>query len=680
MSEAILLESVPQYPDFDINGTVKTASDVGLQINDFVTYSHDAENKSNCSIVDDSTGTVRRFKLLKLQQPYNFEAINYGASWYKLDSSSKNILEDSLEYDYKSYYDISNGNSLTYPYVYDIFTELSLTKAVNLQSLPFGSQGGSWSYNHSSGILTFSAFGNLTQQNLFNGIYIISDTNKPVISVYKYIGRKSISNLTNQITSIVGSYNNTLELLLTYISNQSQKLYRLEELITSNNNTISLSNTNKSLFGSSYYVTSTSDLQDLSNTLFSSINVTNNRSVIVDVNISLYCCYAYNERITIELWRDLSMIVESRNLGSVNATGGITIPYSLTYLDENLSEGIKLYYIKYRLENNNSLHEQGIINVKTADIPGSSNIILREIVNSGNYSNKTVFDSTEFVTTTSETQDLSGLFYNIINVFNSNVQININTNLYCCYGFNEQITIEVWRDLSMISQSKELGTLNPTGGLTIPYSFNYLDKDLVNGPKKYYLKYKLENNAYNQAQGIININNTNGYEVCNILLTNVSNTTSDKLNISIGDSLSLININTTIITTENNSFTTTTNNLQDLSASLYNTIDIYSNTSVLVDVNVILLCCYSFEERITVEIWRDSIMVSRTSNIGITNATGGYITNYRLSFLDENVPNGTNKYYLKYKLENNVSAQQQGILNVNITLLYGSSNIVLRKI
>ena len=73
-------------------------------------------------------------------------------------------------------------------------------------------------------------------------------------------------------------------------------------------------------------------------------------------------------------------------------------------------------------------------------------------------------------------------------------------------------------------------------------------------------------------------------------------------------------------------------------------------------------------------------MISRTSNIGITNATGGFISNYRLSLLDENASNGTNKYYLKYKLENNASAQQQGIINVNITLLYGSSNIVLRKI
>ena len=677
MSEAILLESVPQYPDFDINGTVKTADDLGLQINDFITYSQDAQNKYNCSIVDDSTGTVRRFKLLKLEQPYNTEAINYGASWFKLNSTSTNVLEDSLKYDYKSYYDVSNGNSLVYPYLYEIFTELSLTKAINLHNLPNGSRGGSWTYNNANGTLTFAAFSNLAQQNTYNGIYVINDTNKPVISVYKYIGRKSISNLTNQITSIVGSYNNTLELLLTYISNQTRSIYRLEELIT-NNTTSVINNINKSLFGSNSFLTSTDLTQDLSAVLFSTINVGNNRSVLIDINFSLYCCSAYNERITIELWRDASMIVQSRDLGSVNATGGITIPYSLTHLDENLSEGIKTYYIKYKLESN--ANEQGIINVKTPEIIGSSNIILREIANIAKFSNKALFENSNFTTTTSTMQDLSATFYNTIDVFDSNVQVNINMNLYCCYGFNERISVEVWRDLSMINRSSELGTLNATGGLTIPYNFNYLDKDLANGPKKYYLKYKLENNLYGQEQGIINLSSPYGAGSGNILLANVSNATSNALNISVGDSLSLININTSVITTENNSFTTATNLIQDLSASLYNTIDIYNNSPVLVDVNFTLLCCYSFEERITIELWRDLVLISRNSNIGTTNATGGFRSNYRLSFVDENTSNGTNKYYIKYKLENNASAQEQGITNINITLLSGSSNILLRKL
>ena len=92
-----------------------------------------------------------------------------------------------------------------------------------------------------------------------------------------------------------------------------------------------------------------------------------------------------NERISVELWRDTSMIVQSTELGSVNAAGGIVIPYSLTYLDNSLNAGPKKYYIKYKLENNISLVRQGIINLQ----PGTgSNIVLTEIENAFNYYNK----------------------------------------------------------------------------------------------------------------------------------------------------------------------------------------------------------------------------------------------------------------------------------------------------
>ena len=70
------------------------------------------------------------------------------------------------------------------------------------------------------------------------------------------------------------------------------------------------------------------------------------------------------------------MILQSKELGHMNATGGLTIPYSITYLDENLNGGQKKYYLKYKLENNNSAEEQGIINVNTSQFLGSSNIIL----------------------------------------------------------------------------------------------------------------------------------------------------------------------------------------------------------------------------------------------------------------------------------------------------------------
>jgi predicted transport protein len=417
--------------------------------------------------------------------------------------------------------------------------------------------------------------------------------------------------------------------------------------------------TDESIDNNNKFLTSTNVTQDLSSLFFYTITVFNNSSVIVDINITLYCSYALNERITVELWRDLSMLVQSKDLGTVIAGGGIPIPYSITYLDENLTAGPKKYYIKYKLENNISGVEQGIINVQTSETSGSGSIILREVVNTTNYSNKIIFDSSNLTTTSYDIQDLSALFYNTINVFNTNVQVNINANLYCCYGLNERLNIEVWRDLSMISQSINLGTINATGGLIIPYSFNYLDTDLSNGPKKYYLKYKLErdpssnNTNSNQELGIVNLNTLYSIGTSSILLANVSK------------------ISNNLIINNNNRFLTTTSEIQDLSGQLFNNIEVDNDSVILVDLNITLYCCYAANERITVEIWRDLSMISQNINIGNIIATQGLTINYRISFLDEDVSAGTKKYYLKYKLETNLSAQPQGIININ-----GGYNII----
>ena len=435
--------------------------------------------------------------------------------------------------------------------------------------------------------------------------------------------------------------------------------------ITCNNvdlfNIFSTSNiniTNKASFSNFSFETTNNEIQDLRDSFYNIINLYNNSSVIVDINATLSCSYSLNERITIELWRDLSMISKSNNLGSVNAVGGIPIPFSLTYFDTNLSSGDKKYYLKYKLENN-TLVSQGIINVNTSESGSTSNIILREIVNASNYSNKTIFDSTKFVTTSYEIQDLSTVFYNIINVANSDVQININVNLYCCYDYNERISVEVWRDSSMISQSKELGTVNATAGLTIPYSFNYLDKNAGNGDKKYYLKYKLEKDVSNnnsnsiEEQGLVNINTLDSSGSSVILLANVAKN------------------NNNLSTASTHSFLTTTSDLQDLSSILYNNIDVNSPSAILVDLNITLFACYASDERITVELWRDSTMISNNLNIGPINATGGLTIDFRLSLLDETVDAGRTKYYLKYKLESNLSARAQGIVNVR-----GTYNII----
>ena len=502
--------------------------------------------------------------------------------------------------------------------------------------------------NFNSSSKSFRIFCNrLTSNDICNNL-ILESTNKN-IELKVTPNKKIIFNNSVVLNKDVNLNNKALAGLRTI---SAESLYINTEVLNSAINKI-----NKSMFynNSIYnntFETITNNIQDLSNSLFSTIDIVNNNSILINVNITLSCCYSLSERISVQLWRDNNMIVQSTNLGTLNAAGaqGIIIPYSLTYLDTSLNAGLKKYYIKYNLENNDSLIRQGIINLQT----GSSNIILTEIEieNASNYYNKFLFTDSSYTTTSYETQDLSSVLYNIIDVSNSNVQIDINVNLYCCYSFNERLTIEVWRDSSMVSRTKELGIINATAGLTIPYTFNYLDTNLSDGPKKYYLKYKLEKDpssnasVSNEPQGIVNISTSNSIGTSNILLTNVPKNNSN---------LTMLRAN---------SFLTSTSDLQDLSAQLYNNIDIGVPSAVLVDLNFTLFACCAANERITIQLWRDLLMVGENINIGTTNATGGTYINYRLYLLDEAVSGGLTKYYIKYKLESNLSAQRQGIIDV----------------
>ena len=293
LSESILLENIPQFPDFDICGTVRNANEIGLQSSDFIDYNDVSSNISLCSIVDDSTGTIRRFKYLKLQQTYNTETSDYGASWFKLDSSNNNILEDSLQYNYKSYYDILNGSALTLPYLYEIYTEQSLQQPFsNLYNLPFGTQGGNWIYNYKNGILFFADFNNLAQQNIRGGIYNINNNNRPVISVYKYIGKKGIYNLTNEINEIKELINN-IEISGNFdISNTS-----LISLINDVSNlTLDISNLTSDFYDLSYnfynILISPNILNDFSNSNISIIekllnDISNINNIINDISYNL---------------------------------------------------------------------------------------------------------------------------------------------------------------------------------------------------------------------------------------------------------------------------------------------------------------------------------------------------------------------------------------------------------
>jgi hypothetical protein len=681
--ENVLLENITQYPNFNINGNARSANELGLCDADFYDYSYNPLNKSQCSIVDDSTGTIRRYKHLILQPTHGTRVSNFGSSWFKLDNSLNNVLEDSIQYNYKSYYDSENGNALTFPYLYEVFTEASLQGHVSLHNLPFGIQGGNWVYNYKNGILYFSDFNNLAQQNIYDGIYNIDDNNKPVISVYKYIGKKSISTLTNNLNEQSLYFNNNNIKIFNYAQNLTNKIRKLTQLF---NTTLSISTnySNKTIFSHTSFLTTSTDLIDLSNLFFNTITPINiNSNIYININVTLLCSHNNHERITIQLWRDMSMITINANLGFHSATQGFTMPYSLTYVDDNVGYGLKKYYLKYQLESASNIG-QGIVNVATTDTPGTSNFLVREIIKTAtpiniiNTNNKIIFSDSSYTTLSRNTIDLSNTFYNIFYPCNSTyILVHIKATLFCSTNYNNRITIELWRDNTLLIQDYNIGSVFTFDGFVIPYNITFLDENpnYNNSEKKYYLKYKLEDSTadeedldvINEEQlGIINIRTANMYGSSNILLQEYAN------------------ISHSIINNNNISYnyvdcTTTTNELIDLSAVVFNTINPCNNSSIIVDIRTTLTCSFGEDETITIELWRDSTMLMYDCSLGSSFTTEGLIIPYNVTYLDENVSRGPKKYYLKYKLENNLYQQKQGILNVK-TSQNGSPNILLREI
>ena len=180
----LFLDEIPKIPDFDTNGTVKSASDIGLdETTDFKSYSVDLSNKSACSIVDDSTGTIRRIRLLVLDVVPGLSTP--GCSWYKLNSSSENIIKNALQFNYNKYKD---GNTTIQPYSYTLNSELN----TNLSDpILMGKAGGNWFIDIKSGILFFPDFSNFADNNIniATNSRLNLTTNKPALTIYTYIGR-----------------------------------------------------------------------------------------------------------------------------------------------------------------------------------------------------------------------------------------------------------------------------------------------------------------------------------------------------------------------------------------------------------------------------------------------------------------------------------------------------------
>jgi hypothetical protein len=214
IGEDILIDKIPTNPDFNTNGIVRDASYVGLTSTDFVNYYANTVDKSLCSIVDDATGVIRRIRLLILDETP--QLATPGVSWYKLNSKKENVIKDAFQFNYNR--NIVNDN-VKLPYLYAVNTQKS-----PIETLPFGEMGGNWLIDFKVGILLFPDFGNFTTSQTDPVFQVNATDNKPVLTIYTYIGRKgtpkmidfgddayrgTLSAQNNQI--FVNTTNNTIE-------------------------------------------------------------------------------------------------------------------------------------------------------------------------------------------------------------------------------------------------------------------------------------------------------------------------------------------------------------------------------------------------------------------------------------------------------------------------------------
>jgi len=297
------------------------------------------------------------------------------------NSNTKNLLKNTVPYLFDPY-----NNT----YKFKIFYKASNGSFV---IIPLASNPDFAYIDNKSGFLYFYG-GSRTDNNVvLENIRSQNDTNPspPYISYIRYNGNTGFNNLNLTGNTIIDgslsiisdiSFSDISDLAYNILNTQQIKQF-VENLNISgggSSSNISTNFSNKYIFDVSNITTTNSSLQDLSSLFFNTITPSkNNSNILININVTLFCSYALEERISVELWRDTTLLRLYNNLGSVIATGGLSIPYNLTYLDENLSNKQKKYYLKYQLENNNGQQDMGLINLQTSQNIGSSNFLLREI-------------------------------------------------------------------------------------------------------------------------------------------------------------------------------------------------------------------------------------------------------------------------------------------------------------
>jgi hypothetical protein len=231
--EDIFIDKIPLQPDFDICGIVLTSQDIGLDNSDFINYKSDSEDKYNSSIVDDKTGTIRRFKFMILDEVPFLPGDSRGFSWSKQTNDNNNILIDSIQYNLKE-----DKTTNTIPYKYNLYSQYleNASDVINNDDT-----GGNWIFDIKSGVLFFPNFSNFDNSNILikNNNRLNVTNNKPVLTFYKYVGKKGIQsyykiyNITNinvgkKTDILVGRQEKVLyDVSLNVIAKKSYSKYKL---------------------------------------------------------------------------------------------------------------------------------------------------------------------------------------------------------------------------------------------------------------------------------------------------------------------------------------------------------------------------------------------------------------------------------------------------------------------
>lgn len=199
------------------------------------------------------------------------------------------------------------------------------------------------------------------QNNLFvQGNTQLQDLSAGATDISSTLNVKGVTNLENNLI-LHGSF---------IINDTDLSQYLLE----SSSNKIYYRNNNTFPFDISQILVTNADEKDCSNILYAEIQpTTSNKKIFISINFEYICSSAYQERITIKLLRDNTLIKKNLNLGTINSSGEYRGIYNVSLIDNPSTSNLIKYYIKFQLETNNYNTPLGLIN-----LTGSASITLIE--------------------------------------------------------------------------------------------------------------------------------------------------------------------------------------------------------------------------------------------------------------------------------------------------------------